>query len=228
MPKPSRPSRVLVELHDEIVDCGRCERLVEWREMAATEKRASYRDEEYWGRGVPGFGDPMAKVLVLGLAPAAHGANRTGRIFTGDRSGDWLYRAMYRAGFANQPTSTHRGDGLRLVGAWVTSAVKCAPPDNKPSTDERDTCLPFLRREIAALSRLRVVVCLGAFAYEAACREFSVKPRPKFGHGVEAESPSGVSLVCSFHPSQQNTFTGRLTEPMFDAIFERVAELTSD
>ncbi len=196
--------------------------------MAATEKRASYRDEEYWGRGVPGFGDPMAKVLVLGLAPAAHGANRTGRIFTGDRSGDWLYRAMYRAGFANQPTSTHRGDGLRLVGAWVTSAVKCAPPDNKPSTDERDACVPFLRREIAALSRLRVVVCLGAFAYEAACREFSVKPRPKFGHGVEAESPSGVSLVCSFHPSQQNTFTGRLTEPMFDAIFERVAELTSD
>ncbi|MGA0204510.1 MAG: uracil-DNA glycosylase [Ilumatobacteraceae bacterium] len=228
MPKPSRPSRVLVELHDEIVDCGRCERLVEWREMAATEKRASYRDEEYWGRGVPGFGDPMAKVHVLGLAPAAHGANRTGRIFTGDRSGDWLYRAMYRAGFANQPTSTHRGDGLRLVGAWVTSAVKCAPPDNKPSTDERDACVPFLRREIAALSRLRVVVCLGAFAYEAACREFSVKPRPKFGHGVEAESPSGVSLVCSFHPSQQNTFTGRLTEPMFDAIFERVAELTSD
>ena len=196
--------------------------------MAAAEKRASYRDEEYWGRGVPGFGDPMAKVLVLGLAPAAHGANRTGRIFTGDRSGDWLYRAMYRAGFANQPTSTHRGDGLRLVGAWVTSAVKCAPPDNKPSTDERDACVPFLRREIAALSRLRVVVCLGAFAYEAACREFSVKPRPKFGHGVEAESPSGVSLVCSFHPSQQNTFTGRLTEPMFDAIFERVAELTSD
>ncbi len=196
--------------------------------MAAAEKRASYRDEEYWGRGVPGFGDPMAKVLVLGLAPAAHGANRTGRIFTGDRSGDWLYRAMYRAGFANQPTSTHRGDGLRLVGAWVTSAVKCAPPDNKPSTDERDTCVPFLRREIAALSRLRVVVCLGAFAYEAACREFSVKPRPKFGHGVEAESPSGVSLVCSFHPSQQNTFTGRLTEPMFDSIFERVAELTSD
>ncbi|MGA0819951.1 MAG: uracil-DNA glycosylase [Ilumatobacteraceae bacterium] len=228
MPKPSRPSRVLVELHDEIVDCGRCERLVEWREMAAAEKRASYRDEEYWGRGVPGFGDPMAKVLVLGLAPAAHGANRTGRIFTGDRSGDWLYRAMYRAGFANQPTSTHRGDGLRLVGAWVTSAVKCAPPDNKPSNVERDACVPFLRREIAALSRLRVVVCLGAFAYEAACREFSVKPRPKFGHGVETESPSGVSLVCSFHPSQQNTFTGRLTEPMFDAIFERVAELTSD
>lgn len=170
----------------------------------------------------------MAKVLVLGLAPAAHGANRTGRIFTGDRSGDWLYRAMHRAGFANQPTSTRRDDGLTLTRAWVTSAVKCAPPDNKPTTDERDACLPFLRREIAALSRLRVVVCLGAFAYEAACREFDVKPRPKFGHGVEVESSSGVVLVCSFHPSQQNTFTGRLTEPMFDAIFERVAELTTD
>ncbi|MEY3034050.1 MAG: hypothetical protein RLZ86_672 [Actinomycetota bacterium] len=228
MPKPSRPSRVLTELHDEVVECRRCTRLVEWREAAAAEKRASYRDEEYWGRGVPGFGDPMAEVLVLGLAPAAHGANRTGRIFTGDRSGDWLYRAMHRAGFANQPTSTHRDDGLRLTRAWVTSAVKCAPPDNKPTTDERDACLPFLRREIAALSRLRVVVCLGAFAYEAACREFGVKPRPKFGHGVEVESPSGVLLVCSFHPSQQNTFTGRLTEPMFDAIFERVADLTAD
>jgi uracil-DNA glycosylase family 4 len=228
MPKPSRPSRVLAELHDEVVECRRCTRLVEWREAAAIEKRASYRDEEYWGRGVPGFGDPMAKILVLGLAPAAHGANRTGRIFTGDRSGDWLYRAMHRAGFANQPTSTRRDDGLTLTRAWVTSAVKCAPPDNKPTTDERDTCLPFLRREIAALSRLRVVVCLGAFAYEAACREFDVKPRPKFGHGVEVESLSGVVLVCSFHPSQQNTFTGRLTEPMFDAIFERVAELTTD
>ncbi len=228
MPKPSRPSRVLAELHDEVVECRRCTRLVEWREAAAIEKRASYRDEEYWGRGVPGFGDPLAKVLVLGLAPAAHGANRTGRIFTGDRSGDWLYRAMHRAGFANQPTSTRRDDGLTLTRAWVTSAVKCAPPDNKPTTDERDACLPFLRREIAALSRLRVVVCLGAFAYEAACREFDVKPRPKFGHGVEVESPSGVVLVCSFHPSQQNTFTGRLTEPMFDAIFERVAELTTD
>ena len=227
MPKPSRPSRVLVELHDEVVECRRCDRLVEWREAAAVEKRASYRDEKYWGRGVPGFGDPMARVLVLGLAPAAHGANRTGRIFTGDRSGDWLYRAMHRSGFANQATSTHRDDGLRLTNAWVTSAVKCAPPDNKPTTDERDACLPFLRREIAALSRLRVVVCLGAFAYEAACREFGVKPRPKFGHGVEVGSPSGVVLLCSFHPSQQNTFTGRLTEPMFDAIFERVAELTA-
>jgi uracil-DNA glycosylase family 4 len=198
---------------------------VEWREEAAREKRASYRDEEYWGRGVPGFGDPLARVLVLGLAPAAHGANRTGRIFTGDRSGDWLYRAMHRAGLANQPTSTHRDDGLRLTGAWVTSAVKCAPPDNKPSPAERDACRPFLRREIEALSKLKVVVCLGAFAYEAACAEFGVKPRPKFGHGAEAVSPSGIVLVCSFHPSQQNTFTGRLTEPMFDAVFTRVRDI---
>ncbi|MEN9803771.1 MAG: hypothetical protein RIS41_618 [Actinomycetota bacterium] len=225
MSKPSRPSRLLVELHDDVVGCRRCPRLVEWREEAAREKRASYRDEEYWGRGVPGFGDPAARVLVLGLAPAAHGANRTGRIFTGDRSGDWLYRAMHRAGFANQPTSTHRDDGLRLTGAWVTSAVKCAPPDNKPSPAERDACRSFLRREIEALGKLKVVVCLGAFAYEAACAEFGVKPRPKFGHGAEAVSPSGIVLVCSFHPSQQNTFTGRLTEPMFDAVFTRVREI---
>lgn len=225
MPNPSRPPRQLVELHDEIVECRRCPRLVEWRESAAREKRASYRDEEYWGKGVPGFGDPAARVLVLGLAPAAHGANRTGRIFTGDRSGDWLYRAMHRAGFANQPTSTHRSDGLKLKRAWVTSAVKCAPPDNKPLPGERDACRGFLRREIEGLTKLKVVVCLGAFAYEAACAEFGVKPRPKFGHGVEAVSPSGVVLVCSFHPSQQNTFTGRLTEPMFDAIFTRVREI---
>ncbi len=227
MPKPSRPSRVLAELHDDVVECHRCPRLVDWREESAREKRASYRDEEYWGRGVPGFGDPSARVLVLGLAPAAHGANRTGRIFTGDRSGDWLYRALHRAGFANQPTSTHRDDGLTLTGAWVTSAVKCAPPDNKPLPVERDSCRSFLRREIEALTDLRVVVCLGAFAYEAACAEFAVKPRPKFGHGAEVVSPVGVILVCSFHPSQQNTFTGRLTEPMFDAIFTRVREITS-
>ena len=227
MSKSSRPSQLLAVLHDDVVECRRCERLVAWRESTAIEKRASYRDEEYWGRGVPGFGDPMARVLVLGLAPAAHGANRTGRIFTGDRSGDWLYRAMFRSGFANQATCTHRDDGLRLTGAWVTSAVKCAPPDNKPSIDERDECLCFLRREIAALSRLRVVVCLGAFAYEIACREFEVRPRPKFGHGVEVTAPSGVNLVCSFHPSQQNTFTGRLTEEMFDGVFERVSTLAS-
>jgi uracil-DNA glycosylase len=192
----------------------------------ATEKRASYRDDEYWGRGVPGFGDPQATVLVLGLAPAAHGANRTGRMFTGDRSGDWLYRAMHRAGFASQPTSTAVGDGLELHGAWVTSAVKCAPPDNKPLPIERDQCRPFFIREVAALARLRVVVCLGNFAYEAACTEFDVRPRPKFGHGLEVGTASGLTLLCSFHTSQQNTFTGRLTEPMLDAVFGRARQLS--
>jgi uracil-DNA glycosylase family 4 len=191
----------------------------------AHEKRAAYREQAYWGRPIPGFGDAKGRLMVFGLAPAAHGANRTGRVFTGDRSGDWLYRAMFRAGFANQPESTRIGDGLALEGAWVTSVVKCAPPDNKPEPSERDSCRPFLRREIDALRSLRVVVCLGSFAYEAACAEFSVKPRPKFAHGVEVESPSGVIVLGSFHPSQQNTFTGRLTEPMLDRVFTRAREL---
>ncbi|MFM9037577.1 MAG: uracil-DNA glycosylase [Actinomycetota bacterium] len=220
---PRPRGAVMSTLHGEVCDCRRCPRLVAWRERMAVEKRASYADETYWGRPVPGFGDPRATVLVLGLAPAAHGANRTGRMFTGDRSGDWLYRAMHKAGFANQPTSTHGADGLKLTGAWVTSAVKCAPPDNKPETSERDQCRPFLRRELEALDRLRVVVCLGSFAYEAACVEFGVRPRPKFGHGVEVETPSGITLICSFHPSQQNTFTGRLTEPMIDAVFAQAS-----
>lgn len=190
----------------------------------AAEKRASYRDEEYWGRAVPGFGDPAASVYVLGLAPAAHGANRTGRMFTGDRSGDWLYRAMHRAGFANQPTSTDRNDGLELSGAWVGAAVRCAPPDNKPTNDERDECRAFLRREIDLLANLRVVVCLGNFAYAAIARELGIRPRPKFGHGVEATA-GDVTVICSFHPSQQNTFTGKLTEPMLDAVFSRARAL---
>ena len=190
----------------------------------AAEKRASYRDEEYWGRAVPGFGDPAASVYVLGLAPAAHGANRTGRMFTGDRSGDWLYRAMHRAGFANQPTSTDRNDGLELSGAWVGAAVRCAPPDNKPTNDERDECRAFLRREIDLLANLRVVVCLGNFAYAAIARELGIRPRPKFGHGVEATAWD-VTVICSFHPSQQNTFTGKLTEPMLDAVFSRARAL---
>ena len=215
----------LGQLHDDVAACRDCPRLVAWREQVALEKRASYRDDDYWGKGVPGFGDPAARVLVLGLAPAAHGANRTGRVFTGDRSGDWLYRAMHRAGLASQPTSTHRGDGLRLDGAWVTAAVKCAPPDNKPLPDERDTCRPFLRRELQLLADVRVVVCLGGFAYEAACGEFGVRPRPRFGHAVEAEAPNGLTLLCSYHPSQQNTFTGRLTEPMLDAVFTRAREI---
>lgn len=193
----------------------------------AVEKRASYRDEVYWGRPVPGFGDPSASVLVLGLAPAAHGANRTGRMFTGDRSGDWLFRAMHRAGLANQPESLHREDGLELRGAWVASAVRCAPPDNKPSPAERDNCRVFLQRELALLARLRVVVCLGAFAHEAACSEFGLRPRPKFAHLAEAPAPNGLTLLCSFHPSQQNTFTGRLTEPMLDAVFARAVELAN-
>ena len=197
-----------------------------WRELVAAEKRAAYRDEVYWGRPVPGFGDPHATLLVLGLAPAAHGANRTGRVFTGDRSGDWLFRAMHRAGLANQPTSVAADDGLRLKGAWVAAAVKCAPPGNKPLPEERDACRPFLQREVALLTRLRVVVCLGAFAYEVGCGEFEVVPRPKFGHGVEVTAPNGLTLVCSFHPSQQNTFTGRLTEPMLDTVFSRAVELT--
>ena len=227
MRKPTVPAvDSLAQLRNDVCDCRLCPRLVEWRERVAVEKRASYRDETYWGRGVPGFGDPKARVLVLGLAPAAHGANRTGRVFTGDRSGDWLYRAMHRAGFANQPTSVHARDGLKLRGAWVAAAVKCAPPDNKPLPEERDACRPFLQREMALLTKVKVVVCLGGFAYEAACSEFGVRPRPKFGHGAEAQTPSGLTLLCSYHPSQQNTFTGRLTEPMLDAVFARAAVLT--
>ena len=227
-PKPTlRPVDSLLRLRQDVCDCRRCPRLVAWREQVAVEKRASYRDEVYWGRGVPGFGDPAARILVLGLAPAAHGANRTGRVFTGDRSGDWLYRAMHRAGLANQPTSVSADDGLELRGAWVTAAVKCAPPDNKPEPGERDACRPFLERELALLRDMRVVVCLGAFAYEAACRQWAVRPRPRFGHGVEVPVDGGPVLLCSFHPSQQNTFTGRLTEPMLDAVFTRAAQLAA-
>jgi uracil-DNA glycosylase len=215
----------LLRLAVEVSTCRACPRLVAWREEVAIEKRASFRDQEYWGRGVPGFGDPRAGILVLGLAPAAHGANRTGRVFTGDRSGDFLYRAMHRVGLANQPTSVSIDDGLALTGSWVTAVVKCAPPDNKPLPDERANCHQYLQRELAALTNLGVVVCLGAFAYEAACAEFGVRPRPKFGHGAEVVAPNGLHLVCSFHPSQQNTFTGKLTEPMLDAVFARAVEL---
>ena len=215
----------LRRLERDVVGCRACPRLVEWRERVASEKRASFRDEEYWGRPIPGFGDGRARIVVLGLAPAAHGANRTGRVFTGDRSGDWLFRAMHRAGLANQPTSVSADDGLALSDAWVTAAVKCAPPANKPTTDERDACAPYLEREFALLRRARVVVCLGGFGYDAACRHFGLRPKPKFGHGVEVELDGGPILLCSFHPSQQNTFTGRLTEPMLDGIFHRAVEL---
>ncbi|MEW6153152.1 MAG: uracil-DNA glycosylase [Actinomycetota bacterium] len=215
-----RPVDRLAELTDEIVGCRACPRLVEWREQVAVERRASFRDQDYWGRPVPGFGDPDAGLLVVGLAPAAHGGNRTGRVFTGDRSGDWLYRALWRAGFANQPVSVSIDDGLELRGAYVAAAVRCAPPANKPTPAERDRCLPYLAREMDALGGVRVIVALGRFAHDAVCALAGTgRPRPTFAHGAEHALPDGRALVDSFHPSQQNTFTGRLTEPAFDAVF---------
>lgn len=211
----------LEKVTQEVIDCRKCPRLVWWREKVASEKRTAFRDWQYWGRPLPGFGDPQARLLVIGLAPAAHGGNRTGRIFTGDRSGDWLFRALYRAGFANQPQSIHRDDGLALKGAYVAAAVRCAPPDNRPTTQERDNCLPYLARELKLLTQLRVIVPLGGFAYDGVASVTGLKHRPRFGHGVETALPDGKMVVCSFHPSQQNTFTGRLTEEMFDAIFLR-------
>jgi uracil-DNA glycosylase family 4 len=215
----------LERVNAEIVECRKCPRLVAWREQVALEKRAAYRDCEYWARPVPGFGDPNAELLVVGLAPAAHGGNRTGRIFTGDRSGDWLYGALYRAGYANQPTSRSRDDGLELRGAYISAIVRCAPPGNKPLPEERDNCLPYLARELRLLAGVKVIVCLGKFAYDGVARLTGLKQRPPFGHGVEAVLPDGRRLLCSFHPSQQNTFTRKLTVPMFDAIFRRAREL---
>lgn len=209
----------------EVVDCRACPRLVEWRERVAVEKRAAFADQRYWGRPVPGFGDPRARLLVVGLAPAAHGGNRTGRVFTGDRSGDWVFRALHRAGYANQPTSEHRDDGLALSGAYVTAAVRCAPPANRPTPAERDACGPWLAREWSLLDEVRVVVALGAFAYQVVAVMAGLRPRPRFGHGVEAALGDGRTVVCSYHPSQQNTFTGKLTEEMFDAVFSRAREL---
>ncbi|HZQ80098.1 MAG TPA: uracil-DNA glycosylase [Acidimicrobiia bacterium] len=226
---PSGRKEALAAITAEVVGCRRCPRLVAWREEVAAHPRPAYRGEVYWGRPIPGFGDPGARVVVAGLAPAAHGGNRTGRIFTGDRSGDWLFRALHRAGFANQPHSVSADDGLRLRGAWVSAAVRCAPPANKPTVEERDACAPYLVRELAVLEPA-VIVVLGSFAYEAAwrtLRELGVSlpaPRPRFGHGVEV-STGGPVVVCSFHPSQQNTFTGKLTEPMLDGIFLRAREL---
>ncbi len=222
------PSKQLSGLAEEVTACRRCPRLVAWREQIARERKAAFADQEYWGKPLPGFGDPRARVLLLGLAPAAHGANRTGRMFTGDRSGEFLYAAMWRAGLASQPTSTAREDGLRLNDAWVTAAVRCAPPANKPTPDEREACLPWSVRELELLSRVRVIVCLGAFAWDAALRLSATialpRPRPRFGHGAEYAG-ARYTLIGCYHPSQQNTFTGRLTEPMIDSILMRSCKL---
>jgi uracil-DNA glycosylase family 4 len=211
----------LAELHREVVACRRCPRLVAWREEVARVKRAAYAGEQYWARPLPGFGDPNARLLILGLAPAAHGGNRTGRIFTGDRSGDWLFAALWRAGYANQPESIDRDDGLALRDCYVTAAVRCAPPANRPLPAERDNCLPYLERELSLLGRVRVIMCLGGFGWDAALRaaravgETIPRPRPRFAHGATAELGRWTLFGC-YHPSQQNTFTGRLTEGMFD------------
>jgi uracil-DNA glycosylase len=212
----------------DVAGCRRCPRLVEWREEVANRGRASYAGQVYWGKAVPGFGDPRATMVVVGLAPAAHGGNRTGRIFTGDRSGDWLFAALYRAGYASQPTSTARDDGLELHGAYVTAAVHCAPPANKPLPSERANCAPYLTRELALLSRAVVVVALGQFAWHAVSAHYGLRPRPVFSHLAESALPGGLTLLGSYHPSQQNTFTGKLTEPMFDAVFERAGLLVAD
>jgi uracil-DNA glycosylase family 4 len=218
-------AKSLASLEREVVSCGKCPRLLRWCGKVAAEKRAAYRDSEYWGKPVPSFGDPLARVLIVGLAPGAHGANRTGRMFTGDRSGDWLYRALFETGFASQPTSQERDDGLALSDAYVTAMVRCAPPANKPSPAERDRCLPYLREEFRLLPRCRVIVALGGFAWDGTLRalrkEGITPPLPvRFGHGAKTEL-GGYTLLGSYHPSQQNTFTGRLTAPMLRSVFER-------
>ena len=215
------------QLTAEIVACRACPRLVAWREQVAREKRASFRDWDYWGKPVPGWGDPAARVVIVGLAPAAHGGNRTGRVFTGDNSGDWLYGALHRAGFANQASATHVDDGLRLTGAYILATVRCAPPENKPTIEERDRCEPFFAREISLLTEARVLVALGKYGWDAVSRLFDVRPRPVFGHEREAALPGGQVLLGSYHPSQHNTFTGRLTVPMFDSVFARARALAN-
>ena len=216
----------LTVLADAVHECRRCPRLVQWREKIAGEKRAAYADETYWGRPVPGFGDPEAKVVILGLAPAAHGANRTGRFFTGDRSGDFLFAALHRADFSDKPVSRTIEDGTRLSRLWISAAVRCAPPQNKPTPEERDACLPYAARELGLLPA-RVVVCLGAFAWDAARRLLDVRPKPKFGHGAEARA-GGLTLLGCYHPSQQNTFTGVLEPEMLNAVLLRAKELTGE
>jgi len=221
----------LAALTAEIVECRRCPRLVEWRERVAREKVRRFRDETYWGRPLPGFGDPEARILLLGLAPAAHGGNRTGRVFTGDASGDFLWAALHAAGLADRPASDRAEDGLTLTDAYIAAAVRCAPPANRPTTDERDACSPFLEREIGLLERLVVVVALGQFGWDAGLRAFGAlghraRPKPRFGHGSEV-AVGPYRLLGSYHPSQQNTFTGRLTQPMFGEVLGRARDLAA-
>jgi uracil-DNA glycosylase family 4 len=218
-----------------VSNCRQCPRLVEWREQVAREKRRAFRDQTYWGRPVPGWGDSRARLLVVGLAPAAHGANRTGRPFTGDESGRWLYRALWRAGFANRPESVSRDDGLKLIDAFITAAVRCAPPANRPTPVERRNCRPWLAAEIDLLARVRVVVALGQLAYDEVLRAYRARghsvpsPKPRFAHGAEvALGPGGPLLIASYHPSQQNTFTGKLTELMLDGVFTRAREAVAE
>jgi uracil-DNA glycosylase family 4 len=232
--KPTSKDRsaALAALAAEVHDCRKCPRLVAWREAEAANPPRRFRGEDYWARPVSGFGDPDARVAIVGLAPAAHGANRTGRMFTGDRSGEWLYAALHRAGYANQATAEHPGDGLRLRDAYVTATVRCAPPANKPTVEERDNCLPYLERELELLERCKVIVALGAFGWDGVLRAARAlgtevpRPRPRFGHGAEAKLDRWQLLGC-FHPSQQNTFTGRLTVPMIDAAFARAKDLAA-
>jgi uracil-DNA glycosylase family 4 len=224
----------LAELAAEVHDCFKCPRLVAWREAEAADPPKRYRGQDYWARPVSGFGDPDARILIVGLAPAAHGANRTGRMFTGDRSGDWLYAALHRAGLANQATAVSRDDGLRLTDAYIGAVVRCAPPANKPTPEERDNCLPYLERELEILDRVRVVVALGKFGWDGFLKAAATigiptpRPKPRFGHGAEAPLNDRLTLLGMFHPSQQNTFTGKLTVPMTDAVLDRAKELAAD
>ena len=224
------PVAALTRLERRITACEQCPRLRAWCRSVALEKRRAFRDQDYWGRPVPGFGDPRARLLIVGLAPAAHGGNRTGRVFTGDSSGDWLYEALHRFGFASQPTSVHRDDGLTLTDCWITASARCAPPGNKPTREELETCGAWLRAELALLRRVKVVVVLGRIAHERWLRaagwweRLPARERPPFGHGREAALPDGTWLIASYHPSRQNTQTGKLTQEMWHAVFRRAAE----
>jgi uracil-DNA glycosylase family 4 len=218
----------LDKLNQEIISCRKCPRLVAWREEVARVKRRAYIDQEYWGKPVPGFGDPKARVLIVGLAPGAHGSNRTGRAFTGDASGGFMYPALYRAGFANQPTAASRGDGLTLNDLYIVASARCVPPDNKPTLEELNNCQPYLERELEIL-KPKVIVCLGRIAFERVLRIYSVRNSAwKFGHGALYQMESGIWVLCSYHPSQQNTLTGRLTIKMFDEIWTKAKSLVEN